>query len=209
MCPYTSILVYTCTCAAAALYSLLATTPRNSAWTDGVKQNWRPCFRFLLLLRLRFAQIVLRVSNFQLNLHTCDDDRKAMRRCVGKGSCFLVIFRPYRILSFAEPDVPTSAYMLHHCLLHTVCSPLPCDTNTDTSRRTEAAERSGCNNTIKNTCIHESVCNSLYPVYDFDLSDPIRGILEAGCIGACGSNIETRSRLPTICTNSVSLHTWK
>jgi hypothetical protein len=158
------VYLYTCTCAAAALYSLLATMTRNFAWMDGVKQNWRTCFRFLLLLlRLRFAQIVVRVSNFQLNLHTCDDDRKAMRRCVRKGSCFLVIFRPYRILSFAEPEVP-SAYMLHHCLLHTVCSPLPCDTNTDTSRRTETAERSGCNNTIQNICIHESVCNSLYPV---------------------------------------------
>jgi hypothetical protein len=30
----------------------------------------------------------VRVSTFQLNLHTCDDNRKAMRRCVGKGPAF-------------------------------------------------------------------------------------------------------------------------
>jgi hypothetical protein len=162
VCLYTCILVYMYLCSGGSLFAF-GYHDAEFCMDGWCKQNWRPCFRFLLLLRLRFAQIVVRVSNFQLNLHTCDDDRKAMRRCVRKGSCFLVIFRPYRILSFAEPEVP-SAYMLHHCLLHTVCSPLPCDTNTDTSRRTETAERSGCNNTIQNICIHESVCNSLYPV---------------------------------------------
>ena len=101
-----------------------------------------------------------------------------------------MIFRSY-LIPLRKPEVP-SAYGLHHCLLPTTYHPLLYgETWTADVMRQQLNQKH----------LHSRFC-TLYTT----LTNPIRGILEAGCIGVY-SNIRTPLKTFNHVYRSPSLYT--